>query len=53
MGATDVAKAEAGTLRQLYGSSIERNAIHGSDSAANAALELAYFFSSAELVAAR
>jgi nucleoside-diphosphate kinase len=53
MGATDVAKAEVGTLRKLYGTSIERNAIHGSDSAANAALELAFFFSSAELVAAR
>ena len=53
MGATDVAKAEAGTLRKLYGTSIERNAIHGSDSAANAQLELAFFFSTAELVAAR
>lgn len=53
MGATDVAKAEAGTLRKLYGTSIERNAIHGSDSAANAQLELAYFFATAELVAAR
>jgi nucleoside-diphosphate kinase len=53
MGATDVAKAEVGTLRKLYGTSIERNAIHGSDSPANAALELAFFFSAAELVAAR
>jgi nucleoside-diphosphate kinase len=53
MGATDVAKAEPGTLRKLYGTSIERNAIHGSDSAANAQIELAFFFATAELVAAR
>lgn len=53
MGATDVAKAEAGTIRKLYGTSIERNAIHGSDSPANARLELAFFFSSADLIAAR
>lgn len=53
MGATDVAKAEAGTIRKLYGTSIERNAIHGSDSPENARLELAFFFSTAELVAAR
>jgi nucleoside-diphosphate kinase len=52
MGATDVAKAADGTLRKLYGTSIERNAIHGSDSPANAAVELAFFFSSAELIAA-
>ena len=53
MGATDVAKAEEGTIRKLYGTSIERNAIHGSDSLANARLELAFFFSSAELISAR
>ena len=53
MGATDVAKAAPGTIRQLYGTSIEENAIHGSDSAENAALELAFFFSRAELLAAR
>jgi nucleoside-diphosphate kinase len=53
MGATDVAKAEPGTIRNLYGTSIEQNAIHGSDSAENAALELAFFFSRAELHAAR
>ena len=53
MGATDVAKAADGTVRKLYGTSIERNAIHGSDSAENAAKELAFFFSSAELIAAR
>lgn len=50
MGATDPGQAEAGTLRALYGASIERNAIHGSDSPENAALELAYFFSRAELL---
>ena len=53
MGATDVAKAAAGTIRKLYGTSIERNAIHGSDSAANAAIELAFFFASSDLIAAR
>jgi nucleoside-diphosphate kinase len=52
MGATDVAKAAPGTVRALYGASIERNAIHGSDSPENAALELAFFFSRAELLAA-
>ena len=51
MGATDVAKAAEGTVRKLYGSSIERNAIHGSDSPENAAKELGFFFSSAELIA--
>ena len=53
MGATDVAKAAPGTIRQLFGTSIERNALHGSDSAENAVKELAFFFSSAELIAAR
>ena len=53
MGATDVAKAEEGTVRKLYGTSIERNAIHGSDSADNAAKETAFFFSEAELLGAR
>jgi nucleoside-diphosphate kinase len=52
MGSTDVAKAAPGTVRALYGTSIERNAIHGSDSPENAALELAFFFSRAELLAA-
>jgi nucleoside-diphosphate kinase len=53
MGATDVAKAAPGTLRALYGTSIERNAIHGSDSPENAAAEIAFFFARAELLAAR
>jgi nucleoside-diphosphate kinase len=51
MGATDVAKAEEGTVRKLFGTSIERNAIHGSDSAENAAIELSFFFSRSELLA--
>ncbi|MGE0639371.1 MAG: nucleoside-diphosphate kinase [Thermoanaerobaculia bacterium] len=53
MGATDVAKAADGTIRKLFGTSIERNAIHGSDSDENAAIELGFFFSKADLVAAR
>jgi nucleoside-diphosphate kinase len=53
MGATDSAKAEPGTVRRLYGTSIERNAIHGSDSAENAAAEIAFFFSRAELLGGR
>jgi len=53
MGATDVAKAAPGTIRNLYGTSIERNAIHGSDSPENAAKELAFFFSESDRIAAR
>jgi nucleoside-diphosphate kinase len=53
MGATDVAKAADGTVRKLFGTSIERNAIHGSDSTENAAKELAFFFDQADLIAAR
>jgi nucleoside-diphosphate kinase len=50
MGATDSRKADAGTVRQRFGTDIERNAIHGSDSAENAAREIAFFFSQAELI---
>ena len=50
MGATDSRKAETGTIRNLYGTDIERNAIHGSDSPENAAREVAFFFSEAELI---
>ncbi len=50
MGATDSRKAEAGTIRNLYGTDIERNAIHGSDSTENAAKEIAFFFAEAELI---
>ena len=53
MGATNSVEAAEGTVRALYGTNIERNAIHGSDSVANAALELAFFFSRSELIAAR
>lgn len=53
MGATDVAKAAAGTVRNLFGTSIERNAIHGSDSAENAKIEIGFFFSATELIAGR
>jgi nucleoside-diphosphate kinase len=53
MGATDVAKAAPGTIRNLYGTSIERNAIHGSDSTENAVKELAFFFSESDRIAAR
>jgi len=50
MGATDSRKADPGTIRNLHGTDIERNAIHGSDSAENAAKEIAFFFSAAELL---
>jgi len=50
MGATDSKKAEAGTIRNLYGTDVERNAIHGSDSPENAAKEIAFFFGEGELI---
>jgi nucleoside-diphosphate kinase len=49
MGATDPAKAAAGTIRKDFATSIEANAVHGSDAAATAAFEIRYFFSSLEL----
>lgn len=49
MGATDPARAEPGTLRRDFGSSIERNATHGSDAPETAAFELGYFFRGMEL----
>ena len=49
MGATDPAKADDGTLRRQFGSSIEHNATHGSDAADTAAFELGYFFRGVEL----
>ena len=52
MGATNSKEAAEGTVRNLYGTDIERNAIHGSDSEENAALELSFFFSRDELIAA-
>ncbi len=50
MGATDPAKADEGTLRKEFGGSVGENAVHGSDSDENAAIEIAYFFSKLELV---
>ena len=49
MGATDPGKAEAGSLRKEFGTSIEYNATHGSDAAETAAFELGYFFRGMEL----
>jgi nucleoside-diphosphate kinase len=50
MGATDPAKAETGTLRKDFGTSIERNATHGSDAPETAAFELGYFFRGLEMI---
>ena len=50
MGATDPAKADQGTIRKEFGSSVGENATHGSDSDENAAIEIAYFFSQLEIV---
>ena len=49
MGATDPAKAEAGTLRKEFGASIDNNATHGSDAPETAAFELGYFFPGIDL----
>jgi nucleoside-diphosphate kinase len=49
MGATDPAKAAAGTIRKDFASSIEANAVHGSDATTTAAFEIPYFFSALEL----
>ena len=50
MGATDPVKAEPETLRKEFGASVGENAVHGSDSDENAAIEIAYFFSQLEMV---
>jgi nucleoside-diphosphate kinase len=50
MGATDPAKADAGTIRKEFGTSVGENATHGSDSDQNAAIEIAYFFNRLEIV---
>lgn len=50
MGATDPAKADEGTIRKEFATSIGENAVHGSDSEENARIEIAYFFSQLELV---
>ena len=51
MGATNPANADAGTIRREFAESIEANSVHGSDSAENAANEIAFFFSKIEIVA--
>ena len=50
MGATDPAKADAGTLRKEFAESIERNATHGSDAPETAAYEIGYFFAGIDLI---
>ena len=50
MGATNPANADEDTIRKAFGESIEANSVHGSDSADNAAIEIAFFFSQTELV---
>jgi nucleoside-diphosphate kinase len=50
MGPTDPGKAAAGTLRREFGTSIERNATHGSDAPETAAYEIGYFFRGMELI---
>ncbi|MBI2964182.1 MAG: nucleoside-diphosphate kinase [Deltaproteobacteria bacterium] len=49
MGATDPAKAAAGTIRKAYGTNVERNAVHGSDGADTVKQEIAFFFSEREI----
>jgi nucleoside-diphosphate kinase len=49
MGATDSKKAAEGTIRAKYGTDIEKNAVHGSDSPDNAKIELGFFFTGSEL----
>src|SRR5215831_2544881 len=49
MGATDPAKAAAGTIRKLFAANIERNTVHGSDAPETAAFELGWFFRGSEL----
>jgi nucleoside-diphosphate kinase len=50
IGATNPAEAEDGTVRKLYAESLERNAVHGSDSDENAAREIGFFFSDSDLI---
>jgi nucleoside-diphosphate kinase len=50
IGATDPAKADKGTIRQLYAATVGENAIHGSDSDENAAIESDFFFSFLERI---
>ena len=50
IGATDPAKADAGTVRKLYGKNVGENAVHGSDSEENGRLECSYFFQGMDLI---
>lgn len=50
MGATNPANADIGTIRRDFGESIEHNAVHGSDSEENAAIEIAFFFNKLEII---
>ena len=50
MGATDPAKADAGTIRKDLGTNVEHNATHGSDAPETARTEIAYFFSALDVV---
>lgn len=50
MGATNPANAAEGTIRKLFAENIEANSVHGSDSAENAAAEIAFFFAGIEIV---
>lgn len=50
MGATNPADADTGTIRKMYGESIDNNAVHGSDSATSAVREIGFFFSELEIV---
>ncbi|MDR0753349.1 MAG: nucleoside-diphosphate kinase [Holosporaceae bacterium] len=50
MGSTNPADAEVGTIRKDFGQSIERNAVHGSDSPENAEIEIGFFFSRIEII---
>lgn len=49
IGATDLSKAEPGTIRALFAKSIGENAVHGSDSDENAAIEIAFHFAGTEI----
>ena len=51
MGATDPAKATAGTIRKAFGANVERNAVHGSDAPETAKQEIAFFFADLEIPA--
>jgi len=53
MGATDPKKADAGTIRADFASSIDANAVHGSDAPETAAIEISYFFPASEVYAGR